>query len=218
MKKRNGSARLILSLFGVLICVLLIPILAMNLTIIVKSYLNPNEIPDFFGIKPFIVVTGSMEGTIDGGDFIVTKVVEPEALEVGDIISYSIDTSVITHRIIEKTEVDGQPAFITKGDANNTEDQDPVIFDQIESIYLFRIAGLGNVAMFMQTPVGMLVFIGIPLCCFILYDIIRRRLQVKKDSKKDNEMQTELENLRAQLDEQKKDSAENMEDDKERLT
>ena len=218
MKKRNGSARLILSLFGVLICVLLIPILAMNLTIIVKSYLNPNEIPDFFGIKPFIVVTGSMEGTIDGRDLIVTKVVEPEALEVGDIISYSIDTSVITHRIIEKTEVDGQPAFITKGDANNTEDQDPVIFDQIESIYLFRIAGLGNVAMFMQTPVGMLVFIGIPLCCFILYDIIRRRLQVKKDSKKDNEMQTELENLRAQLDEQKKDSAENMEDDKERLT
>jgi len=218
MKKRNGSARLILSLFGVLICVLLIPILAMNLTIIVKSYLNPNEIPDFFGIKPFIVVTGSMEGTIDGGDFIVTKVVEPEALEVGDIISYSIDTSVITHRIIEKTEVDGQPAFITKGDANNTEDQDPVIFDQIESIYLFRIAGLGNVAMFMQTPVGMLVFIGIPLCCFILYDIIRRRLQAKKDSKKDDEMQTELENLWAQLDEQKKDSAEDMEDDKERLT
>jgi len=212
MKKRNGSARLILSLFGVLICVLLIPILAMNLTIIVKSYLNPNEIPDFFGIKPFIVVTGSMEGTIDGSDFIVTKVVEPEALEVGDIISYSIDTSVITHRIIEKTEVDGQPAFITKGDANNTEDQDPVMYDQVESIYLFRIAGLGNVAMFMQTPVGMLVFIGIPLCCFILYDIIRRRLQVKKDSKKDDEMQSELESLRAQLDEQKKDSTEEAED------
>ena len=212
MKKRNGSARLILSLFGVLICVLLIPILAMNLTIIVKSYLNPNEIPDFFGIKPFIVVTGSMEGTIDGGDLIITKVVEPEALEVGDIIAYSIDTSVITHRIIEKTEVDGQPAFVTKGDANNTEDQDPVIYDQVESIYLFRIAGLGNVAMFMQTPVGMLVFIGIPLCCFILYDIIRRRLQAKKDSKKDDEMQTELESLRAQLDEQQKDSTEEAED------
>jgi len=212
MKKRNGSARLILSLFGVLICVLLVPILAMNLTIIVKSYLNPNEIPDFLGIKPFIVVTGSMEGTIDGGDLIITKVVEPEALEVGDIIAYSIDTSVITHRIIEETQVDGQPAFITKGDANNIEDQDPVTFDQIESIYLFRIAGLGNVAMFMQTPVGMLVFIGIPLCCFILYDIIWRRFQAKKDSKKDDEMQSELENLRAQLDEQKKDNTEEAKD------
>ena len=218
MKKQKKIFRILASGIGILICIVLIPILAMNLTIIVKSYLNPNEVPDFFGIKPFIVVTGSMEGTIDGGDLIVTKVVEPEALEVGDIISYSIDKSVITHRIIEKTEADEQPAFITKGDANNTEDQDPVMYDQVESIYLFRIAGLGNVAMFMQTPVGMLVFIGIPLCCFILYDIIRRRLQVKKDSKKDNEMQTELENLRAQLDEQKKDSAENMEDDKERLT
>ena len=212
MKKQKKFFRILASGIGILICIVLIPILVMNLTIIVKSYLNPNEVPDFFGIKPFIVVTGSMEGTIDGGDFIVTKVVEPEALEVGDIISYSIDTSVITHRIIEKTEVDGQPAFITKGDANNTEDQDPVMYDQVESIYLFRIAGLGNVAMFMQTPVGMLVFIGIPLCCFILYDIIRRRLQAKKDSEKDGEMQSELESLRAQLDEQKKDSTEEAED------
>lgn len=208
MKKQKKIFRILASGIGILICIVMIPIIVMNLTIIVKSYLKPNEVPDFFGIKPFIVVTGSMEGTIDGGDFIITKVVKPSTLEVGDIVSYSIEDTVITHRIIEKTEVEGQPAFITKGDANNMEDQDPVTFDQVESIYLFRIAGLGNLAMFMQTPVGMLVFIGIPLCCFILYDIIRRRLQAKKDSKKDYEIQTEIENLRAQLDEQKKDHAE----------
>jgi len=218
MKKRKNILKILASGIAILLCIILIPILVMNLTIIVKSYLNPNEVPDFLGIKPFIVVTGSMEGTIDGGDFIVTKVVDPETLEVGDIISYSIDSSVITHRIIEKTEVDGQPAFITKGDANNTEDQEPVTFDQVESIYLFRIAGMGTLAMFMQTPVGMLVFIGVPLCCFILYDLIRRRMQVKKDSKKDNETQAELENLRAQLDEQKNGSAEDTEDDEEGST
>jgi len=218
MKKQKRILKILASGIAILLCIILIPILVMNLTIIVKSYLNPNEVPDFLGIKPFIVVTGSMEGTIDGGDFIVTKVVDPETLEVGDIISYSIDSSVITHRIIEKTEVDGQPAFITKGDANNTEDQEPVTFDQVESIYLFRIAGMGTLAMFMQTPVGMLVFIGVPLCCFILYDLIRRRMQVKKDSKKDNETQAELENLRAQLDEQKNGSAEDTEDDEEGST
>lgn len=213
MKKQRSFARLISSVLGVLVCVILIPILVMNLTIIVKSYLNPNEVPDFLGIKPFIVVTGSMESTIDGGDLVITKVVDPETLEVGDIISYSLGESVITHRIAEKTEADGEPAFITKGDANNTEDQDPVTYDQVESSYLFRIAGMGNIAMFMQTPVGMLVFIGIPLCCFILYDIIRRRLQAKKDSKKDDKMQTEIESLRAQLKEQKKDSTETTKED-----
>lgn len=205
MKKRKSFTRIIPSILGGLICLILIPILAMNVTIIVKSYITPDKVPDFFGIKPFIVVTGSMEGTVDGGDFIITKTVDPSTLEVDDIISYSIGESVITHRIIEKTEVDGEPAFITKGDANNTEDEDPVTFDQVESIYLFRIANLGNLAMFMQTPIGMFVFIGVPLCGFILYDIIRRRIQTKKETEKDNEMQAELEKLRAQLDEQKKD-------------
>jgi len=218
MKKQKKVLKILASGIAILLCIILIPILVMNLTIIVKSYLNPDEVPDFLGIKPFIVVTGSMEGTIDGGDFIVTKVVDPAALEVGDIISYSIDGSVITHRITEKTEVDGQPAFITKGDANNTEDQEPVTFDQVESIYLFRIAGMGTLAMFMQTPVGMLVFIGIPLCCFILYDLIRRRIQAKTNSKKDNETQAELESLRAQLDEQENASAEDTEDNEEGST
>lgn len=205
-KQKRGLARRISTIIGVIICLILVPILAMNLTIIVKSYINPNEVPDFFGIKPFIVITGSMEGTIDGGDLIITKTVAPSTLEVGDIISYKIENSVITHRIVEITEVDGETAFIMKGDANNTEDEEPVTFDQVESVYLFRIAKLGSLAMYIQTPVGMLVFIGIPLCCFILYDIIRRKIQSKKDLKNDIEMQAELERLRSQLDEKKDES------------
>lgn len=208
MKKKKSFVRVIPSIIGGLIAIILIPILVMNLTIIVKSYVNPDEVPDFLGIKPFIVITGSMEGTIDGGDLVITKTVDPSTLEVGDIISYSVGQSVITHRIIEMTEADGEPAFITKGDANNMQDEDPVTYEQVESIFRFRIAKLGNAAMFMQTPVGMLVFVGIPLCGFILYDIIRRRFQSKKDVKRDNEMQEELERLKAQLDEQKKDSQE----------
>lgn len=201
MEKQKKVFRVITSIIGILICIVIVPIIVMNVTIIVKSYINPDEVPDFFGIKPFIVITGSMEGTIDGGDLVITKEVDPKTLEVGDIISYSIGQSVITHRIIDTTEVDGEPAFITKGDANDAEDDEPVIFDQVESIYLFRISGLGNVAMFMQTPQGMLVFIGIPLCLFVLYDIISRRLRTKKERKKDDAMQEELEKLWAKLDE-----------------
>jgi len=204
LKKRKSIVRIVSSVIGVLLCLILLPILAMNLTIIIKSYMNPNQVPDFMGIKPFIVITGSMEGTIDGGDLVITKVIDPKILKAGDIISYKIEESVITHRIIEMTEVDGEPAFITKGDANNTEDQQPVTYDQVESIYQFRIAGMGNLAMFMQTPTGMLVFIGIPVCLFILYDIIQRRTQARKDSKKDDAVQAELEQLRMQLENQKK--------------
>jgi len=58
------------AIIRIIICIILVPILVMNIAIIVKSYTNPEEVPDFFGIKPLIVITGSMEGTIDAGDVI----------------------------------------------------------------------------------------------------------------------------------------------------
>lgn len=195
MKKNKSLLSRILYITGVLVCIILLPILIMNITIVVKSYISPNEVPDFFGIKPFIVVTGSMEDTINSGDLVITKAVDPATLEVGDIISYREGESVITHRIVEFTEEEGEAAFITQGDANNAEDSNPVLYSQVEGTYLFRLSGLGNLAMYMQTPVGMLVFIGIPICCFILYDVIRRRL----DNKKDSGTQAEIDRLKAQL-------------------
>lgn len=197
--EKKSFVRRIPAIIGILLCIILIPILVMNLTIIVKSYINPDKVPDFFGIKPFIVITGSMEGTISAGDLVITKAVDPSTLQVGDIISYKEGNAVITHRIVEMTTADGEPAFITKGDANNAEDTNPVTWTQVEGVYLFGIAGLGNLSLYMQTPVGILVFVGIPLCCFILYDIIRRRLDNKKDRAKDIEAQAEIERLRAQL-------------------
>lgn len=179
----------------------------MNVTIVVKSYINPNKVPDFFGIKPFVVLTGSMEKEINGGDLVITKTVDPAKLKKNDIVSFKDGDSVITHRIIELTKKDGKPVFITKGDANNTPDENAVSYSQVEGLYLFKIAQLGNLAMFLQTPIGILVFVGIPFCGFILYDIIRRRRQNTKDLQKEQETQSEIERLKAQLAEKEKDKS-----------
>lgn len=205
-KRARKTGRIITSVIGILICIILIPLLVMNITIIVKSYINPDEVPDFFGIKPFIVLTGSMEDTIGGGDLVITKETDPETLEVGDIISYSIGNSVVTHRIVEMTEVEGKPAFITKGDANNTEDEEPVTYDQVEGIYIFSLAGLGNIAMFMQTTKGMLICIGIPVVLFILYDVIRRKMDKKREEKQQFAAQTEIDALKQRLSEVKNET------------
>ena len=201
MRKREKSKPVsrLASFIGIAICVLLAPILIMNLTIVVKSYINPDKVPDFFGIKPFIVITGSMEPEIFGGDLVITKTVDPATLEVGDIISFSDGNSVITHRIIEITEEDGQTAFVTKGDANNAADVNLATYSQVEGIYTLKVNKIGHLAMFMQTPVGMIVFVAIPLFGFIIYDIIRRRIDAKREKIIENEAQAEIERLRAAL-------------------
>ena len=187
------------SILGIIICVILIPMLAMNLTIIIKSYINPDKAPDFFGIMPVVVLSGSMEPEILTGDLAILKRVEPAELKVNDIIAYKDGNSLVTHRIVELADKDGEPAFRTRGDANNASDRDPVAYSQVEGIYVFRIARLGHLAMFMQTPLGILVFVGVPLCCFILYDIIRRRQANQKEKASLGEAQAEIERLRAEL-------------------
>ena len=197
--KKNSFAKKIPSILGILLCIVLAPVLVMNLTIVIKSFIEPNKVPDFFGIKPFIVETGSMEKTIFGGDLVITKTIDPAQLKEEDVISFKEGKSVVTHRIKALTEKDGKPAFITKGDANNAEDQNPVGYEQVESLYLFKITGLGRLAMFMQQPVGMLVFIGIPICGFILYDIIRRRMTERKNRVLCSSAQDEIDRLRAEF-------------------
>ena len=198
-REKKGFVRRIPSIIGMVVCVLLAPILIMNLTIVIKSYINPNKVPDFFGIKPFVVTTGSMEPVIYGGDLVIVKTADPSKLKEKDIISFKEGDAVITHRIIKLTETDGKPAFVTKGDANNVEDGNPVSYSQVEGLYLFKISKLGRLALYMQEPIGMFVFVGIPLCGFIIYDIRRRRLADQKEKSNDSEAQAEIERLKAEL-------------------
>ena len=103
----------------------------------------------------------------------------------------------VTHRIIEvQAGADGKRSFITKGDANNTEDP-AVGEDAVFGLYKGRVPGLGDFAMFLQKPLGMAVFIGIPVCAFIIYDIIRRQRSSGRKDKETEALKAELERLRA---------------------
>ncbi|MDD4285607.1 MAG: signal peptidase I, partial [Eubacteriales bacterium] len=161
-QKGKAKGRSLWTTLVVVVCVLLIPLLVVNLTIIIKSIADPQQVPGFLGYKPLIVLSGSMEPTILPGDIVIVKEVPAEDLQKGDIVSYLRENSVITHRIMEISQTDGNRNFYTKGDNNNADDGVPVTDDMLEGKYLFRIPRLGHAAIFMQTPTGMLLFIAVP--------------------------------------------------------
>lgn len=181
---------------GIFVSVLLVLVLVVNVTIIVKSYIHPDRVPDFLGYKPFIVLSGSMEPAIHAGDLIITRVTEPEHIAEGDIIAFRADKNVIvTHRVTDVQTGEGL-TFLTKGDANTGADARAVGAGEMEGIYLCRLAGVGNFAMFLQTPLGMLLFVITPLCLFILYDVASRNRRGKKGDR-EAELEAELAALRA---------------------
>jgi len=76
-----------------------------------------NKIPYIFGLTMLRIDGGSMEPTLKYGDYILVK--KQNDYRKDDIISYTINASYITHRIVE---INGDK-YITKGDANNSVDE-----------------------------------------------------------------------------------------------
>ncbi len=201
-KVRSSAGQRVVNIIGILLCIIFIPLIVINLVLIVKSYTTEEEIPTVFGVAPVICLSGSMEPEFSVGDLIFIQEVDPSTLEVGDVICfipYGAATAV-THRIIETQLNAGQNVFITRGDANNTEDRMPVSAIEIQGKYTgLHIPGLGDIAMFMQTTLGMILFIVIPLLVFILWDVVRRAVSSRKKAGSHAAMEEELEMLRARV-------------------
>lgn len=81
------------------------------LDILNKDYVN------VFGYTYFVVVSGSMSGSIEVNDIVIVDVTKD--VKVDDIIAYKSDKSIVTHRLVQKNG----DKYITKGDANDTYDK-----------------------------------------------------------------------------------------------
>lgn len=202
-----------LTITGIVLCLLLLPILIVNVTLIVKSYINTDEVPSIGGISPLIVLTDSMLPEISSGDLIITKQIDPADVKVGDVISFfdpaGNGSSVVTHRVIEIVTENGETKWRTRGDNNNTDDRVAVPFDNLVGIWTgTRIAGAGSVAMFLQTTPGLIVCIGCPLALLVGYDVLRRRKYDKAKQEDTDALLKELEALRAMQAEKSKSEGE----------
>lgn len=202
--EREGKMQKIKKAISIIVILILLPILLMSIVILVDSYTHPNEVPSFFGWKPFIVLSGSMETQISAGDIVVVKEIDTNELKKGDIIAFKDGNIVITHRIDEVTEIDGKTQYITKGDNNNTQDIGYVLPEQVEGVFKFKIARLGNIAMFIQTPLGMIVCLSIPIIIIILLqttDSKKEKEELIAKLNKQSKMEEEIEKLKKQNEE-----------------
>lgn len=209
-KEKSTVSHKVLTAIGVILCIILIPILIINVTLIVKSYTNTEEVPTFGGYAPLIVLTGSMEPDIMSGDLIFVKQIDGKDVKERDVIAFfdpdGNGTSILTHRVEEIYEENGTLYFRTKGDANNTQDRLPVSADKLVGIYVTRIGGAGNIAMFMQTTAGLIICVVVPLVLIIGWDIFRRKRYEKANQQDTEALLAELEALKAAKAEEQQNS------------
>ena len=204
-------------MIGVIVAliVVLLPLLIINLTLIIKGSLNPDMPPDLFGTAPLAVTTDAMAGEEEGcfsdGALIFVKLLEEdekESLKEGDVITFRSEELFVTYRITEvvRGEDGSVHSFRAIGDQDAKEGVNvplTVSPENVIGVVTGSVAGLGGFAMFLQTPVGVLVFVGIPVVAYLIYDISRIALSNKRakaaQGEKLREKDEEIARLRAMV-------------------
>ena len=153
-------------------------------------------VPQVVGAEhSYVVLSGSMEPTVDTGSVIVIDDVSVENVETGDVITFTTsgETRPTTHRVIEVVQEDGQRQFRTKGDANEEPDQSLVSPGQVEGRmmtvggYPFVIPYIGYVIQFAGTQLGMITLVFVPLTLFVLNEIWRIVSSTRKSGTADSD-------------------------------
>lgn len=124
-------------------CFLNILLVMVTIMLIIGFYyiyqikIEKNDYANLFGYTFFEVATASMSPNIEIGDVVIVEITKD--VKENDIIVYKDEESIITHRLIKKTENE----LIAKGDANNSEDK-PIKEDMLLGRVINIIPRLGT--------------------------------------------------------------------------
>ena len=165
--KRGTAGKIFSAIWRGFLIILIAFLTVIAVTLAYDKLVNKTRIPSVFGYSLLVIATPSMSGAIETGDAIIIQ--RADSYEVGDVITYfpaEADYSV-THRIVR---ADGEK-FYTKGDANPSEDPDPVFAEQIAGRVTKIIPKVGYFIEWLKSPSGIvfvIAFAGIIVAIVVL--------------------------------------------------
>ncbi len=109
-----------------------------------------------FGLRPTLISGPSMEPYLSAGDIAITSEVDPEQIQVGDVISFREPEGTIIHRVVRLQRDEAGLQFITRGDANNVEDP-PVDPEQLLGRVIFRVPKVGWAAILLRRAIQLVL-------------------------------------------------------------
>jgi signal peptidase len=217
----------------IVVDVLVIAILIISVFILTVALTarNSEGVPNVFGKAPIGVLSDSMKGDkpddFNKGDLIICDVVNDRVsakYKEGDIVTFAADPDgngerdYVTHRIykVKKDKKADSLIYLTKGDNNDTYDQDPKnasVFPEFTNTDFLavyhgtKINGLGGVLNYLQTPSGFFLVILLPMIIFFLYQAVRVIINAMAYSKEKGMLKAQEAMEKAGLTEEQKKKA-----------
>ncbi len=187
MKKKkkvmeNKTVSVLIMIFNIIITLIVI----LLLLVVLVQKLSNNKM-NFGGLSIYTVASGSMDPVYKTKDLILVKEVDPSTLEVGDDVVYlgkkeSVKGKIVTHRIIEVNELNGERKYVTKGIANDIKDPE-ITGDQIIGKVVKKLTLLSLCSHLINNKFGFFFLIFIPFACFLFYETVEITHILKKYEK-----------------------------------
>ncbi len=147
-------------------------------------------IPPLNEYNMFAIQTDSMDPIIAPGDIVITKEIDPQDIEVGDIIAFHVDITgdgkddVVVHYIAEINEYNNELIFKTKPHVSDLQDRWTIEEQDLIGIYNYQVDGIGKILSFAQSWIGITFIIIDIVIISIVYDVLFNK---KKKNESTNE-------------------------------
>lgn len=132
--------------------------------------------PRLVGAHLLVVQSQSMEPLVPMGALVVSLPMPPSEIAVGDVVTYkshepSGGNDYVTHRVVERIGSETDLRFVTKGDASEAEDLDPVPPAAIVGRAALIVPLVGFLIVGIRTPPGFLTLIGVPALMLLVGEV-----------------------------------------------
>lgn len=142
----------------------------------------PFAVPKLFGIHIYEVESESMEPDYPKGSLLYVRECNATEIEKEDVITYTLGSEtdyVMTHRVVDVDEQNR--CFITKGDANEIADAEPIAYERVIGCPILCIPYLGRFIVLLNGRTGKAGIVVLFLVVFLMWKIADLWKQKEED-------------------------------------
>lgn len=168
-----------------LVIILLSIILFVYLVLGINSITHGGKL-GFFSLRFYIMSDNSEESNTTTGDLVIARKTKPNKIKANDNIIFKKDNSMYITNVTESKNNQGESTYFVK--ATNMTTNENLNDVEILGKVITRIRGIGNIAMFIQSPLGTLNLLFITICIIIL---IKKIVENNEDKTIDSDINSE---------------------------
>ena len=136
----------------------------------------------FLSYRVLTIASGSMEPALSKGSLVLVKTSAQVALyQPGQLVSFVTPRTrqLITHRVLNSTQLQNQQLISTKGDANPYPDPWILTEADVMGSVTASIPWLGYLVIAIKTPIGLALGVVMPATALVVFQVKQLALDLR---------------------------------------